>query len=188
MAAAPRVQQLITEHEADRELVRSLVRDVPDFPEPPVVFKDIAGICADHEGMRASIRALTEIVAQFGAIDFVAGLEARGFIFGAPLAIALGAGFVPIRKAGKLPPPVLHASYDLEYGSAELEVRDGMIPAGARVLLLDDILATGGTAAAGASLLERTGADVVGMAFLLEIAGLNGRDALPDLPLAVLLS
>ncbi len=174
--------------ETDRDLVRSLVRDVPDFPHPPVVFKDIAGICAAPEGMSAAIRALAHIVAPMGKIDLVAGLEARGFIFGAPLAIALGAGFVPIRKAGKLPPPVLHASYELEYGTAELEVRDGLIAPGARVLLLADVLATGGTASAGVDLLRRAEADVVGMAFLLEVAELGGRAALPDLPTVVLLS
>ncbi len=174
--------------ETDRALVKSLVRDVPNFPQPPVVFKDIAGICASPMGMQAAIRALVELVAPMGQIDLVAGLEARGFIFGAPLAVALGAGFIPIRKAGKLPPPVLHTRYELEYGIAELEVRDEVIEPGARVLLLDDILATGGTAAAGVSLLDRAEADVIGMSFLLEIDGLNGRAALPDLPMAVLLS
>lgn len=172
---------------ADRELVRSLLRDVPDFPAPGVVFKDIAGIIADGPGLRAATRALIGLIEPFGPIDLVAGMEARGFIFGAPLAAALGTGFIPVRKAGKLPPPVLHASYDLEYGTAELEVRDGTIPPGARVLVLDDILATGGTAAAGANLLQRAGADVVGLAFLLEIPELNGRRALPELPTAVLL-
>lgn len=173
---------------ADCTLVRSLVRDVPDFPQPPVIFKDIAGICGSAAGLQAATRALAELVAPLGRIDLVAGLEARGFIFGAPLAMALGAGFIPIRKAGKLPPPVLHASYELEYGTAELEVRDGVIDSGARVLVLDDILATGGTASAGVNLLQRAEADVVGMAFLLEIDGLDGRAALPDIPTAVLLS
>lgn len=172
---------------ADRELVRSLLRDVPDFPAPGVVFKDIAGIISDGAGLRAATNALAAIIEPFGQIDLVAGMEARGFIFGAPLAARLGAGFIPVRKAGKLPPPVLHASYQLEYGTAELEVREGTIPEGARVLILDDVLATGGTAAAGVDLLKRAGADVVGMTFLLEVPELGGRNRLPALPLAVLL-
>lgn len=172
----------------DRDVVRSLLRDVADFPVPGVVFKDIAGIIADGNGLQAATRALATMVESFGPIDLVAGMEARGFIFGAPLAAALGTGFIPVRKAGKLPPPVLHASYDLEYGTAELEVRAGTIPQGARVLVLDDVLATGGTAAAGVSLLKRAGADVVGLAFVLEIPELNGRAVLPDLPTEVLLS
>ena len=180
--------ELTQEARADVDLVASLLRDVEDFPIPGVTFKDVAGIVASGPGMAASIRALARISESFGPIDLVAGMEARGFIFGAALAVHMGAGFIPVRKAGKLPPPVLHASYDLEYGTAELEVRDRIIEPGARVLLLDDILATGGTASAGADLLRRAGADVVGMTFLLEIPGLAGRAKLPDLPVEVLLS
>lgn len=163
---------------ADRELVSSLIRDVPDFPTPGVVFRDVAGVLGDGPGFRAAIRGLAAIAAQLGDFDLVAGMEARGFMFGAPLATLLGVGFVPVRKAGKLPPPVLGATYELEYGTATLEVRDGTIPSGAKVLVLDDILATGGTAAAGVDLLRRAGADVVGLVFLLEIEALGGRDRL----------
>ena len=146
---------------SERELVRSLIRDVPDFPSPGVVFRDVAGVLGDGAGFQAAIRGLATVASQLGEFDLVAGMEARGFMFGAPLATLLGVGFVPVRKAGKLPPPVLGATYELEYGSATLEVRDGTIPDGARVLVLDDILATGGTAAAGVDLLHRAGADVV---------------------------
>ena len=164
--------------DSDRALVRSLIRDVPDFPSPGVVFRDVAGVLGDGAGFQAAIRGLATVASQLGEFDLVAGMEARGFMFGAPLATLLGVGFVPVRKAGKLPPPVLGATYELEYGSATLEVRDGTIPDGAKVLVLDDILATGGTAAAGVDLLHRAGAEVVGLVFLLEIEALAGRDRL----------
>lgn len=167
-----------TQLAADRALVGSLLRDVPDFPAPGVMFRDVAGLLGDGAGLQAAIRGLAAIAAELGPIDMIAGMEARGFMFGAPLATLLGVGFIPVRKAGKLPPPVLGATYDLEYGSATLEVRDGTIPRGARVLVLDDILATGGTAAAGVDLLGRAGAVVVGLVFLLEIDALGGRSRL----------
>lgn len=176
--------QLVT----DRDAVRALLRDVPDFPSPGVVFKDIAGVIADGDGLQAATRGLAALAHELGPIDLVAGMEARGFIFGTALAHHLGLGFIPVRKSGKLPPPVLSATYELEYGSAVLELRAGTVPAGARVLVLDDILATGGTAAAGVDLLTRAGADVVGSVFLLEIAGLDGRERLSDHPVRVLLS
>ena len=163
---------------ADRDLVLSLLRDVPDFPAPGVVFRDIAGLLADGAGFQAAIRGLAALAADLGPVDLVAGMEARGFMFGAPLATLLGVGFIPVRKAGKLPPPVLGATYELEYGTATLEVREGTVAPGARVLVLVDIVATGGTAAAGVDLLERAGAHVVGLTFLLEIEGLGGRDKL----------
>jgi len=163
---------------SDRELVRSLIRDVPDFPSPGVVFRDVAGVLGDGAGFQAAVRGLATLASSLGEFDLVAGMEARGFMFGAPLATLLGVGFVPVRKAGKLPPPVLGATYELEYGTATLEVRDGTVPEGARVVVLDDILATGGTAAAGVDLLRRAGADVVGLVFLLEILDLGGRDRL----------
>lgn len=167
-----------TQLAADRALVSSLLRDVPDFPAPGVIFRDVAGLLGDGAGLQAAIRGLAAIAAELGPIDMIAGMEARGFMFGAPLATLLGVGFIPVRKAGKLPPPVLGATYDLEYGSATLEVRDGTIARGARVLVLDDILATGGTAAAGVDLLNRAGAEVVGLVFLLEIDALGGRSRL----------
>lgn len=177
-----------TDLSADRALVSSLLRDVPDFPSQGVVFRDVAGLLGDGPGLRAAIRGLASIAAELGPFDLVAGMEARGFMFGAPLATLLGVGFVPVRKAGKLPPPVLKATYDLEYGSATLEVRDGTIRPGARVLVLDDVLATGGTAAAGVDLLGRAGADVVGLVFLLEIGALGGRSRLEGHEVRSLLS
>ncbi len=153
-----------------------LIRDVPDYPNEGVVFKDITPLLADADAFAAVIGYLGARAG--GQVDLVVGMEARGFILGAPVAMSLGAGFVPVRKAGKLPGPTLSASYDLEYGSATVEVHPETIPAGARVLVIDDVLATGGTAAATVRLIERAGGVVVGLAFLLELEFLHGRAAL----------
>lgn len=166
--------------EARAALVRrvdALLRTVPDFPEPGVQFRDIMPLLADAE-------AFADVVAAFvadapGPVDLVAGMEARGFLLAAPVATALGAGVVPVRKAGKLPGPVASATYDLEYGSATVEVQPFTIPSGARVLVVDDVLATGGTAAATVDLLERCGAQVAGLSFLVELEALGGRALLP---------
>lgn len=158
------------------DLIASHIRDVPDFPEPGIVFKDITGLLVDAEAFGAVIDALADAVP--AGVDLVAGMEARGFILGAALAARLGTGFVPIRKAGKLPPPTRAVTYDLEYGQASLELREGTVRPGAGVLLVDDVLATGGTAAAAAELVETVGARVVGLAFLLELTALAGRDRL----------
>lgn len=182
-SARPDVDRLA----ADREAVRELLRDVPDFPQPGIVFRDITGVIASPEGLGAATRGIAALVSELGPIDLVAGMEARGFIFGAALAQSLGVGFIPVRKAGKLPPPVIGATYELEYGSAVLELREGTVPAGARVLVLDDVLATGGTAAAGVDLLRRAGASVVAAAFLMELPELDGRIRLAGLPVRVLL-
>jgi len=155
----------------------SLVRDIADFPKPGVLFKDITPLLADPVAFAEAIDAL---VAPYldAHIDKVAGVEARGFLLAAPLALRLGAGLVPVRKAGKLPGEVERQEYALEYGTDLLEVhRDGIGP-GERVLVVDDVLATGGTAAATGHLLESLGADVVGFAFLIELAFLAGRAAL----------
>jgi adenine phosphoribosyltransferase len=160
--------------------IRALIRDVPGYPHEPIVFRDITPMLADGSALRDVVEAFARLCeGESGhTIDVVAGMEARGFLLGAPLATRLGVGFVPLRKAGKLPPPVERVSYDLEYGSAAIELRTGTLPAGARVLLVDDVLATGGTAAAAADLVERCGGQVVAAAFLLELGGLGGRERL----------
>ncbi|RZS89436.1 adenine phosphoribosyltransferase [Motilibacter rhizosphaerae] len=163
----------------------SLVRDVPDFPKPGVLFKDVSPLLADPRGFRTVVDALAEAGE---GVDLVAGIEARGFVLGAPVAYALGVGFVPLRKAGKLPGPTVSVSYQLEYATAEIEARAETVPQGARVLLVDDVLATGGTLVAGAQLLERCGAAVERAAVLLEIGPLGGRDRLGGFPLTALLT
>jgi adenine phosphoribosyltransferase len=162
------------------------VVDVPDYPHDGIVFKDITPLLADGPTFGRVVRHLVEGAP--GQVDVVVGMEARGFILGAPVAVGLGAGFVPVRKAGKLPRATFAGSYDLEYGSAVLEVHSDAIPAGARVLVVDDVLATGGTAAATVDLVERAGGVVVGLAFLMELTFLSGRDRLPGRELEVLLT
>ena len=162
---------------ADRaNRVRSLIRAVPGFPHEPIVFQDITPLLADGAAFRDVIEAFALLCEQPGGpkVDVVAGIEARGFVLGAPLAIRLGVGFVPLRKAGKLPPPVTHVEYQLEYGSAAMEITDGTIKPGASVLVIDDVLATGGTALAAASLVEKAGASVAALMFLLDLSDLGG--------------
>lgn len=168
------------------ERTAALVADVPDFPEPGVVFKDITPLLADGEALKAVVDDLAGRAP--GPIDLVVGMEARGFILGAPVAVALGAGFIPVRKAGKLPRETLAGGYELEYGSAVLEVHPDTIRPGSRILVVDDVLATGGTAAATVALLEKAGGTVVGLSFLMELTFLGGRDRLPGRSLDVLLT
>jgi adenine phosphoribosyltransferase len=167
----------------------SLVRDVPDFPKPGVVFKDISPLLADHAAFVEVVEALAaagrddagEVV-----VDKVAGVEARGFILASPVAVSLGVGFVPVRKAGKLPGEVLGESYALEYGEATLEIpRDALAP-GERVLVIDDVLATGGTLEATVRLVDRAGAVTSALAVLIELGFLGGRARLAGLPLLAL--
>lgn len=165
-----------------------LIRDVPDYPAAGVMFKDITPLLADGPAFAAVVDHLAGVARRIGGVDLVAGMEARGFIMGAPVSTALGIGFVPVRKAGKLPGPTLGASYDLEYGSATVEVHPDTIEPGARVLVVDDVLATGGTAAATASLIEKAGGVVVGLAFLLELTFLPGRSRLQGRSLDVIVS
>ncbi|MCX6401344.1 MAG: adenine phosphoribosyltransferase [Propionibacteriales bacterium] len=173
------------------EALTRLVRDVPDFPEPGILFKDISPLLADPDGFAAVVEALA--AAGRGAdgapaVDKVVGMEARGFIFAAPVALALGVGFVPIRKAGKLPAATHRVSYDLEYGAAVLEVHQDALAPGDRVLLVDDVLATGGTARATVDLVAACGAEAVGFAVLMELGFLPGRAELGSLPLTALLT
>src|SRR6185436_5320821 len=165
------------------------IRDIPDYPQAGVVFKGITPRLADHSGFAEVVAAL----AAFGkaddgnpVVDKVVGIEARGFILAAPVALALGAGFVPVRKAGKLPGATHAVSYALEYGEATLEVHRDGIATGDRVLLVDDVLATGGTADATRQLVERCGGVVHALSVLIELAFLHGRDAIGDLPLRAL--
>ncbi len=164
------------------DLFDRLVRDVADFPAPGVVFKDVSPLLADAKGLRAVVDALAtpgRDASGATAVDKVVGLEARGFIFGAPVALELGTGFVPVRKAGKLPAGTHQVAYTLEYGEAVLEIHRDALHPGDRVLLVDDVLATGGTAAAARTLVEACGATVTAFSVLLELELLRGRAALP---------
>ncbi len=156
----------------------SLIRTIPDYPEPGVLFRDITPLLADADALRATTEALLEPFA--GEFDVVAGIEARGFLLAGAAAISAGVGLVPIRKAGKLPRPAASVDYALEYGTATIEMHDDL-PRGARILLIDDVLATGGTLAAGRTLVERLGHHVAGISVLFEIDGLGGRDAIGPL-------
>ena len=166
--------------------LRGLIRDVPDHPQPGVVFKDITPLLADAEGFRQAIEGLAEPFAR-SAVSHVVGIEARGFIVAAPVAHQLGAGFVPVRKAGKLPWRTVAQQYSLEYGTDTLELHVDAVQGGDRVLIIDDVLATGGTAHATATLIAGTGATVVGLGFLIELEFLGGRSRLVDHKIASLL-
>ena len=157
----------------NRARIEGLLRDFPDFPKPGVVFKDVTRLLADPAGLRAAVVELTRLAPP--RIDVVLGMEARGFIFGAPVALELNAGFVPVRKPGKLTGPTVEERFALEYGADTLAVHADAVPAGARVLVVDDVLATGGTVGATAGLVHRLGAELVQVAVLLELADLGGR-------------
>jgi adenine phosphoribosyltransferase len=167
------------------ELIATTIRDVPDYPQPGVLFKDITPLLADGAAFAAVVTALA---AGSDDVTKVAGIEARGFILAAPVAYTLGAGFVPVRKQGKLPAETYSESYALEYGTATLEVHTDAFDPTDRVLIVDDVLATGGTAAATVSLIRRAGATVTGIVVLLELGFLAGRGKLPDLPVRSLVT
>ncbi len=167
-------------------LLARRVRDIPDYPQPGVVFKDITPLLADHTAFAGVVDAIVGYRGA-GTVDKVVGIEARGFIVAAPVAYHMGAGFVPVRKKGKLPAATFEESYALEYGEATLEVHvDAFVP-GDRVLVVDDVLATGGTAAATAELVRRAGGVVVGVAVLIELGFLGGRAALPGMDVHALM-
>lgn len=168
------------------ELVQSNIREIPDYPHEGVLFRDITPLLANGEAFGALIDALAEHYR--GKIDSVAGLESRGFILAAPLAVRLGIGMLTVRKAGKLPGPVVGVDYELEYGTARMEIRPDTVHPHDRILVVDDVLATGGTAAASVELIERSGGQVVGLAMLMELNELNGRDKLAGYEVETVLS
>jgi len=170
--------------EFDVESLRARVRDIPDFPQPGILFRDITPLLADQAAFRAAVDLMA---APYGGIATVVAIESRGFILGAPIAYALRAGLVPVRKAGRLPAATERADYALEYGTNTLEIHADAIAPGGRVLIVDDLLATGGTVRAAAELVERLGAEVAGVVVLAELAALNGRAALPGLEVRSLL-
>ena len=164
--------------------VKDYIRTIPDFPHAGIMFRDVTTLFDDPDGFQLAIKQL--VAPYLGQkIDKVAGLEARGFILGGAVAYHLGCGFVPIRKKGKLPGRTIAQSYTLEYGEAVMEIHEDAIEPGEKVLVVDDLLATGGTAVAGLKLLERLGADVIGCAFIIDLPDLGGRRVLEDLDMPV---
>jgi adenine phosphoribosyltransferase len=159
--------------------IEALIRAIPDFPIPGILFRDITPLLKDKQGFRQAIDLFVDRFRDRG-IEHVVAIESRGYIFGAPIAYGIGAGFIPVRKPGKLPYEKLHEEYALEYGTNSLEIHTDALSPGERVLVIDDLLATGGTAAATGRLLERLGARVEAYAFLLELSALQGRRQLPN--------
>lgn len=167
--------------------LKSLIRDIPDFPKPGILFRDITTLLRNPEGLRYTIDTLTQKCIEAGiSADYVVGMESRGFIFGPPLAYQLGIGFIPVRKPGKLPAAVHNIEYELEYGTDRLEVHQDAFKAGSRILIVDDLIATGGTAGATAKLLKQIDCELVGFAFIIELKDLEGRKKLPDAPVITL--
>ena len=162
------------------------IRDIPDFPKPGILFKDITTMLKDGDSFKSAVDGLLAKV-KGKPIDVVVGMESRGFIFGAPIAYALGVGFVPVRKLGKLPADVVSVEYDLEYGSATLEMHKDALKPGARVLIVDDLLATGGTVAGTIELVKQLKGEIVALAFLIELKALRGRDRLQGYDIATLI-
>ncbi|CAH8708514.1 adenine phosphoribosyltransferase [Paenibacillus thiaminolyticus] len=166
---------------------KSYIRVIPDFPQPGISFKDITTLLKDGSAYQAAIAAMKQMV-EDQQIDLIAGPEARGFVVGAPLALAIGAGFVPIRKSGKLPGETIEAGYALEYGSDKLAMHKDAIKPGQKVLIADDLLATGGTISTAVNLVRQLGGEVVGALFLIELSDLNGRAKLPDIDVRSLMT
>jgi adenine phosphoribosyltransferase len=167
--------------------LKSLIRDIPDFPKPGILFRDITTLLRDPQGLRYTIDLFTQKILDAGLkADYVIGMESRGFMFGTPLAYQLGAGFIPVRKPGKLPAAVHSIEYELEYGTDCLEVHQDALHPQSRVLIVDDLIATGGTAGATAKLVEKIGCELVGFGFIIELRDLQGRKNLPDVPIVSL--
>ena len=162
----------------DASELKALIRSIPDFPIPGILFRDVTPLLKDKAAFRAAVDLMSASYAN-AKVDYVVAIEARGYIFGAPIAYKLGAGFIPVRKPGKLPYEKINVDYELEYGTNTLEMHADALANGERVLVVDDLLATGGTAAATAQLLQKFGAHVVGFAFLVELKELGGRAKLP---------
>ncbi len=159
---------------------KELIRTVPDYPKPGIQYRDITTLLKSAEGFRESVEQIANWCSQF-ELDLIAGIDARGFIFGSAVAFKLNLGFVPVRKEGKLPHRTIAESYELEYGTDCLEVHEDAIEKGAKVVIVDDLLATGGTAKAAHQLLQRCGAEIKGLGFLVELTGLHGREILENL-------
>jgi len=169
---------------------KSIIRDIPDFPQQGIIFRDITPLLADPNGLKQVIQDFKTkfIELNVGAIDAIIGIESRGFILGAPLAMELGCGFIPVRKPKKLPSAVFRVEYALEYGTDTLEMHQDAIASCKRVVIIDDVIATGGTAAAAAKLVKQSGAELVGYGFLIELDFLNGRQNLPEVPIVSLVN
>ncbi|MFN6567066.1 adenine phosphoribosyltransferase [Nostoc minutum NIES-26] len=168
--------------------LKSLIRDIPDFPKPGILFRDITTLLRDPEGLRYSIDFFTQKCSDAGLkADYVIGMESRGFIFGSLLAYKLNSGFIPVRKRGKLPAAVHSIEYELEYGTDCLEVHQDALQPGSRVLIVDDLIATGGTASATAKLVQQIGCELVGFGFIIELRDLQGRKHLPNVPIISLI-
>ncbi len=167
--------------------LKKLIRNIPDFPQKGIGFKDITTLLREPKAFTQTVEKLCEPFKN-SKVDIVAGIESRGFIFGGAVAVELGAGFVPIRKQGKLPAEILSEEYALEYGTDVIEIHKDAVKTGMRVLLVDDLLATGGTAAASVRLLKKLGSEVVGAAFVIELDFLGGREKLKEIPLHILIN
>lgn len=166
--------------------LKAHIRDIPDFPKPGILFRDITTLLGNADALRHAIETLAEQCSGYQP-DYIAGIESRGFIFGMPLAYTMNLGFAPIRKSGKLPAATHAAEYELEYGTDRLEVHQDAFEPGSRVLIVDDLIATGGTAAATAQLIEMAGCEVAGFGFVIELMALEGRKKLPEVPIVALM-
>ncbi len=167
--------------------LKSLIRDIPDFPKPGILFRDITTLLRDPDGLRYTFDLFADQIKNANLMaDYVVGIESRGFIIGAPLAYKLGVGFIPVRKPGKLPAEVHSIEYALEYGTNCLEIHKDALQSGCRVLVVDDLIATGGTASATAKLVKQIGCELVGFGFIIELRDLQGRKHLPDAPIITL--